>query len=294
MPTAVERLLDSFLKFDGIREQALLDDAFVKIDDTLVNLANASADDFLKIKLESDLKGEFNVIGESFIKLGSDFHKIATAGQLIDQFVLKLTPTIGTVDGAPSPQADFVVLDHKIDATSTDLKILGVDFLKIHTATTPDSFTIKLANVSTDFLKIGGDMAADRTAFLKLSEDFLKLGGTNTDNTSPLDLAYKEFGGDLRTVAGQFDLLANDFLKLSQAVQADGSVTVEAGGGGGAGKVGATLALLYQDFFALEASMNTIGGAASQLIGLLSHEHKIDSGPPTVVGDAVTHGGGHG
>jgi hypothetical protein len=57
MPTAVERLLDSFLKFDGLREQGALNDAFVKIDDTIVNLANASADDFLKIKLESDLKG---------------------------------------------------------------------------------------------------------------------------------------------------------------------------------------------------------------------------------------------
>src|SRR5258708_10418594 len=107
MPTAVERLLDSFLKFDGAGEQALLGDAFVKIDATIVNLANASADDFLKIKLQSDLQGEFNVIGGSFLKLRRRFPKDAPARQLVDHVLLKISPTNCPNDGAPPPPAAF-------------------------------------------------------------------------------------------------------------------------------------------------------------------------------------------
>jgi hypothetical protein len=284
MPTAVERLLDSFLKLNNPREQGALNDAFVKIDDTLLNISSANTDDFLKLEHDSAIKSEFAVIGDAFIKLGSDFHKISAAGELIDQFTLK--PTVGATNGGggSGAQADFHVLDHKVNTTSDDLKVVGLDFLKLHTATSPDSFKLNLTGLSDDFLKLNGDMAADRDAFLKLSADFLNLGG---DGSSPLDRAYVKFGGDLRLVADQFDTLANDFLNLVPAVQADGSVSIgdnAAGGGGGAGKVGATLALLYQDFYALGPTLNTIGGAATQLIGLLSHEQKVDGGPPTIVG----------
>jgi len=293
MPTAVERLLDSFLKLNSPRQDAL-NEAFVKIDDTLLKLSNATADDFLKIEHHRAIKGEFNVIGDAFLKLGSDFHKISIAGELIDQFTIKLTGGATNGGGGSGDQADFLALDHKVNTTSEDLKIVGLDFLKIHTATTPDSFQLKLTGLAGDFLKLCDDMTADGDAFRSLGDDFLKLGGSTDVRSSPLDAAYKEFGGDLRLVGSQFDTLANDFNKLSQAVQADGSVDIginAAGGGGGAGKVGATLTLLYQDFYALGDALNTIGGAASQLIGLLSHEHKIDSGPPTIIGDVTNHGG---
>ena len=45
-------------------------------------------------------------------------------------------------------------------------------------------------------MKLGGDMAANSDAFNKLGDDFLKLVG-NADYPSPLDLAYKELGGEL-------------------------------------------------------------------------------------------------
>lgn len=275
MPTAVERLFDSFLKLDGIdgrREQAVLDNAFLKIDADLLKLSNANADTFLKFEHDPSLKLEFEVIGDAFLKLGSDFNKGATAGRLIDQFVLKLSgsPTGGSVDGASSPQADFVVLDHKIEASAMDLKLVGLDFLKLRTSPTLEAFQQKVDDIGSDFLKLGADMAADRDAFLKLGADFLKLG--EAKDPTPLDLAYKELGGDMRTVGTEFGALSADFLKLGQAVQSagDGSVTVLSDSGG-AGPIGASFTTLFQDFLKLDSGLVALGGGAATLIGDLAH-----------------------
>jgi hypothetical protein len=276
MPTAVERLLDSFLKLDGIggrREQAALDNAFLKIDADLLKLSNANADNFLKIEHDRSLKLEFDVIGEAFLKLGSDFNRGATAARLVDQFVLKLSgsPTVGSVDGAPSPQADFLFLDHKLEASATDLKILGADFLKLDTSRTVEAFQHKVTGIGNDFLKLGADMAADRDAFLKLGADFLKLGAA--ENPSPLDLAYKELGGEMRTVGSEFDALSTDFLKLGQAMQAagDGSVRALDASGGGAGAIGTAFTTLFHDFLKLDTGLAALGGGAATLIGDLAH-----------------------
>ena len=199
MPTAVERLLDSFLKLNNPQQDAL-NDAFNKIDDTLLKISSANTDDFLKIEHDRAIKGEFAVIGDAFLKLSNDFHKISIAGELIDQFTLKLAVGATNGGGGSGAQADFLKLDQKVNTTSEDLKIVGLDFLKIHTATTPDSFQLKLTGLSDDFLKLNADMLADGGAFRDLGADFLKLGGS-TDSPSRLDLAYKEFGGDLQLVA---------------------------------------------------------------------------------------------
>ncbi len=124
MPTAVERLLDSFLKLDGIEgrhEQSVLNNAFLKIDSDLLKLSNANADTFLKLEHERSLKFEFDVIGDAFVKLAGDFSKIASAGLLIDNVVLKLAGSLTTasVEGVPNPQADFLLLDHKINTSAT-------------------------------------------------------------------------------------------------------------------------------------------------------------------------------
>jgi hypothetical protein len=91
----------SFLKLTGIRDHGALNEASLKIDDAFLKLSNANADDFLKIESSGFLKFEFEKIGDSFIKLGDDFHKISVAGEMIDQTVLKLTgaPTVTSVDG---------------------------------------------------------------------------------------------------------------------------------------------------------------------------------------------------
>jgi hypothetical protein len=279
MPTAVERLLESFLKLAGFghrREQDALNDAFLKIDGDLLKLSSANPDTFVKLEHDHGLKLDFDVIGDAFIKLSRSFDHIALAGALVDDFVLKLTGATSGVftaaavvgDGAPNPQADFLKLDATLKTSATDLKILGTDFLKLDTSPNLEAFHLKITGVSNDFLKLGGDMAANGDAFHKLSDDFLKLGGGNLENPSPLDLAYKELGGELKTVASQFDVLSTDFFNLVPAVQA--------GGGGGAGftasdvvklSVGADLMILSQDFHKLNTALGEVGDGAAAVVG---------------------------
>ncbi len=301
MPTAVERLLESFLKLTGIRDQGALNEAALKIDDAFLKLSNASADDFLKIESSAFLKFEFEKIGDSFLKLGDDFHKISLAGEVIDQTVLKLTgtPTTDSVDSRSGLQADFVALDHKLNTTSTDLKILGTDFLKLDTSPDLEVFQHKANVVADDFLKLSTDMAADRVAFLKLSADFLKLsqGG---DRPSPLDLAYKELGGDLRAVGDTFGLLAADFVNVGDAVAHGGGGGAgrpgdpnASGGGGGAGdQIGAALTLLYQHFHALDLKLDALGDGSVRVIHDLLPA--VDQGASHLFADGSHQGNGHG
>jgi hypothetical protein len=278
MPTAVERLLDSFLKLAGFgdrREQDVLNDAFLKIDGDLLKLSSANADTFVKLEHNHALKLDFDVIGDAFIKLSRSFDHIALAGALVDDFVLKLTGATSGVftaaavvgDGAPNPQADFLKLDGTLKTSATDLKILGTDFLKLDTSPNLDVFQLKIRGVSNDFLKLSGDMAANGEAFHKLGDDFLKLG--DVKNPSPLDFAYKELGGELNTVGSQFGALSADFLNLVPAVQA--------GGGGGTGvtasdgfvklSVGLDLMTLSQDFHKLDIALGEVGDGAAAVVG---------------------------
>jgi hypothetical protein len=283
MPTAVERLFDSFLKlagFDNRHQQAELNEAFLKIDGDFLKLSSANADTFLKVEHQHALKQDFDVIGDAFLKVGRSFGEIASAGALIDEFVLKLagTPTTGVVTtaavdgGAPDPQADFLKLDGTLKTSATDLKILGTDFLKLDTSPNLEAFQLKIRGVSGDFLKLGGDMASDREAFLKLGADFLKLG--DAANPSPLDLAYKELGGELQTVGSRFDALSTDFLKLGDAMHGAGG-----GAGGptaasvsGPGIIGADFMTLSQDFHKLNSALDGLGEGAAAVVHDLFHQ----------------------
>jgi hypothetical protein len=291
---AFTRLLDSFLKFDASSEQLRLEQAGLKIDEAFQTLSPSESISLNFGKIEHVYEQTFNVIGNAFIHVGSDFHKVETAEHLIGNAVGKLLGDQKIGDLLPAVQQDFKALDYKIDAVSRDISHVGVDFLKLDSSPNQQVFDHKVAALGANFLNLGGDAHAAYDAFHKLSTDFLELG-SNGDRSSPAIRAeYLKFSGDLELVGSQFDTLANDFLKLNQAIQADGSVSIgdnAAGGGGGAGKV---LAQLYQDFYALGGGLNTLGGSANALIGLLSQAHKIDSGPPTIVGDVINHGGGHG
>lgn len=309
MPTAVERLFESFLKLDGIdggHETAALNGAFLKIQDELPRLLSANPDTFLKLEHDPSLQLSFDAVGDAFLKLGADFGNIATGGQVIDTFFLKLTgsPTPGSVDVTPGPQADFLTLDHKLTASAMDLKILGTDFLKIDSPQTVEEFRSKIEGIGNDFLKLGADMAADRDAFLKLGADFLKLG--TVDHPSALDNAYKEFGGELRTVGMDFGALATDFLKLGQDFESAtgggaGDHDHKHGGGGGAGIVeaagthvhgggggaGLTFMTLLHDFHKLNAALDGLADGAATVVTDLLHESPLAGGhSPT--------GGGHG
>jgi hypothetical protein len=274
MPTAVERFFDSFLKlagFDGRHEQAALNDAFLKIDGDFLQLSDASSDTFVKI--EHKLDRDFDVIGDAFVKLGDDFGKIAFVGALIDDFVLKVTQATTAevprpaADVAPGPQADFIKLDEALKISGADLKILGADFQKLNESPNLDAWDAKIKIVADDFVKLSNDMTANGDTFQKLAFDFQKLG--NVDNPSPLDLAYKELGGDLQTVGSVFGALSADFLNLLPAVQV--------GGGGGAGtsdvkpSLGAGFMQLNQDFHKLDSALGGVGDGAAAVIGSLFH-----------------------
>jgi hypothetical protein len=279
MPTAVERFFDSFLKlsgFDRRQEQAALNDAFLKIDGDFLKLSDANADNFVKIEHKVD--HEFDVIGGAFIKLGEDFGKIAFAGALVDDFVLKVTQATTTevptaaADVAPGPQSDFIKWDQAMKVSGSDLKILGADFLKLNDSRNFDVFQLKIKGLTDDLLKLGNDMTANGDTFHKLGVDIAQLG--NVDNPSPLDLAYKELGGELQKVGMVFGALSADFLDLLPAVQV--------GGGGGAGNIAASsdikLSLataflqLNQDFIKLDSALGGVGEGAAAVIGnLFSH-----------------------
>jgi hypothetical protein len=282
MPTAVERLFDSFLKLDGIdgrHEQSVLNNAFVKIDSDLLKLSSANTDTFVKIEHDRSVKLEFDVIGDAFIKLAGDFNKIASAGMLVDNLVIKLagSPTNLLVEGAPNPQADFLLLDQKISTSATDLKILGADFIKLDTSPNLEEFQLKIRGIGNDFVKLGTDMAADSDAFLKLGADFVKLGGG--ENPSPLDLAYKELGGELQTVGMQFAALSTDFIKLDQALLGNGGIVSDPvltdsinGSVAGPGPIGASFMTLFQDFHLLDTALGKVGDGAAAVIGDLIHK----------------------
>jgi hypothetical protein len=292
MPTAVERLLDSFLNFDTERQQGKLNNAFDKVDEAFLKLSSFNGDGFNFLKIEHDLKLQetFNVIGQGFVDVGIDFHKVDTALKLTDQFVIKLLGDHKIGDLLPAIDQDFKALDQKVDAVSTDMKYDGLDFLKLDSSPNQQVFDHKVQIAVGDITKLSGDTAAAFDAFVKLGEDFNTLGRKAGGDQKLLD-GYKTFGGELVTIGQTLDTLSEDLVKLGDALY---------GSGGGEGKsantIGGTLSLIYQDFHLLDAQFVKLGGGANELIGLLRPASlNGDNEPITVVSDA-THqgGGGHG
>jgi hypothetical protein len=228
MPIAIIRLFDAFLQQVGIQERGL-DDAFSNIDGDLLKLTTARPDSFLNVEHKHQPQDDLRDVGGAFLHLGIDFHKLDVAGRLIDGFLVRAAAD-GSVDIPPTVQTDFVALDHKIDITSTDLKALGLDFVKLGTSPNLETFDAKLHGIGDDFNKLSSDMAADGAAYLTLGADFMKLGGGDSPNPPPIDMAFKAFGEDLLKVGKQFDTLAGDFSHLSIAWS----------GGGGSGTPTAT------------------------------------------------------
>jgi hypothetical protein len=267
MPTAVERLLDSFLKLDDQPGQIKLDNAFSQIDSDLQKLLGASTDDFLKLEHGTPGPSVFDTIGHEFLKVGDDFQKLDTGMQLIDQFVVKYNPGL---------QPDFQALDLAIKGESEDHKHPGDDFMKLGSSNSLEAFHIKLDGIANDFLTLSGDSATTGDAFMKLGGDFNKLAG-NSDHPSPFAGAYKELGGDFQKVGEIFENISFDYHKLE--------TTMQGGGGGsgispslstadaGVGLVGVALTALSNDFHQLGTALSDLAGGATTLIDDLSHHH---------------------
>src|SRR5260221_979875 len=217
MPTAVERLFDSFGKFDNAVEEVKLNDAFLKIDAAFQTLANFNGDglDFLKIEHDLKLQQTFNVIGEGFLKVGVDFQKVDTALKLTDQFVIKLMDGHKIGELVPAVQVDFNALDQKVNVLSTDFKVIGVDFMKLDSSPSLKVFDHKLETLSVDCRKAGGDAAAAVDMFTKLGDDFIELGRKAGGDSKLLD-GYKTFGNELLTVGQTFNTLSEALVKLSK------------------------------------------------------------------------------
>lgn len=293
MPTAVERLLDSFLNFDTSSEQRKLDQAFVKIDEAFATLSDFNGDGVNFLEVEHQQKGSFNVVGNAFIKLGADFQQVATAERLTDKFVVKLLDDHKPGELLPAVQTAFKELELKIRDTSTDLKLMGVDFIRLDSSPNAETFDHKTAVLAGDFVKVGADMLADRDAFIKLGNDFLELATkAGEDPKSSLDDAYKEFGGELLSIGQTFDTLSADFAKIGEALTGPGSGPNEE-----ESTIGRTLSLVFEQLHFLDAQFAKMGDGSVRLINALSSAAPSEGGggePPPVILVDTNHGGGHG
>jgi len=267
MPTAVESLLDSFLSFEN-RNGAALEDAFQEIDDNLANLLNGNPADFLKLEHDPAVHQDFNLIGRTFLTIGQDFHIGAQAGALIDNFVLK-SFGLHKGDEPPAAQTDFLALDRDLERTATDLKHVGLDFLKLTTAHNPDAFSARLDRIAGEFSGLADDLAGDQDALSKLAGDVVTLA--SLPNPPSIQMALQDFGVELQTVAGQFGDLSKAFVQLHDATEA------------APGSVGLAFMALMQDFHALGAEAADLGAQANELI----HDLRGNAHPETAATLAV-------
>ena len=250
MPTAVERLLDSFLRFAD-RNGAALQAAFEDIDDNLDKLLNGDPANFLKIEHDRTVHGEFNLIGRTFLTIGQDFHIGAQAGALVDNFVLK-DLGIKKSDTPPAAQNDYLALDDNLEETAKDLKHTGLDFLKLTTAHNPGAFADRLDKIAGDFTEVAGDLSQDSTSLDKLGGDLVQLG--SLPNPPSVQEALTGFGVELQTVAGQVHDLAQDFVQLSGATH------------NAPGTVGQAFMAAMQNFQDLGAEAAKLGAGANALL----------------------------
>ncbi len=133
MPTAVERLLflklalvDDFAEFIGAHEHKI-DNAFLKINSDFLKLSSATGDNFLKI--EHELKHDFDVIGDAFHKIGQQFEVASILGDAFGKHDLKIAP-----GGLSDANTDFLKIDAALKVSGMDFKVLGTDFLKLDTS----------------------------------------------------------------------------------------------------------------------------------------------------------------
>ena len=255
MPTAVERvtqLLDQFIKLDGVDgvgEQTQLNAAFLKIDDALAGRGASSLPDH---KYQS----AFEVIGQSYLKLGFDFERDAWLGAAIDDFAWKLD-----TGGSETAQADFLKFDGGLKNFGADLARFGADFLKLgHTASHTDFLKLEAAvaddagKLSTDAASLGGN-ADQPGAAAQLGGDLVRMVGV--DSNSPL----LKIGEALESDAKGFQALSTDFGDLARALLGDGSVMP-------------AFSALNDGFLKLDASFQ---GLAGPLAGLLLPAVQKDS-----------------
>jgi hypothetical protein len=246
------RLPDEDDKFSGNNtHDGKLNGAFLKIDFDVSKLSSLNGDGFTDF--EHKHKGDFTAIGNALTTEADSVLKGEITGAVDNVIIAVLN------GGGTTPlQDDFERLDQSLNTVTADFKLLGADFAALPSSPDAETFKIKLEGAGNDVLKLQGNTAASGKALMQVAADFLALG--DVANPSPLDLAYKELGGELQTVAGDFGKLSNDFGKLSQALAGGGAGTPAAGGGDASNTIGGTLAQIVQDFHAL----STDGGAATQ------------------------------
>ena len=269
MPTAVERLLDSFLSFEN-RNGAALQSAFQEIDRNLANLLSADPQTFLSLEHDPAVHQDFNLIGRTFLTIGQDFHMGAQAGALIDNFALKYSglDKRGTTLEA---QTDYLALDRNIEETAKDLKHAGLDFLKLTTAQDPNAFAAGLDTIAADFTELSGDFSAGGDSLAKLGTDLVRLG--TLPNLPAVQQGLTNFGGELQTEAGKFHELSQDLVQLSDATHS------------APGAVGLSFMALMRDFHDLGSEAAQLGVGANALLHDLQGLAHADPAPLA--------GGGH-
>jgi hypothetical protein len=301
-----------YVKYNGPAGEGSFENASLDVDADLLKLSNAGGDSFLKI--ESAIKHDITVIGDTFLKWSNEFIKLSDFALKIDSLVIKLTEpttTIGSaVADAPAeggPQADFLKLDTSLKIFGGDLKLLGSDFLKLDTAPDVGALKITISDISGDFIKLGAGASDVGDTFIKLGNDLVALG-TGSNNSLKLNEAYKILGGDLLKIGSAFDTVATDFLKLDQDFVTLGQPGTDLGTSliaildsakhAAPGAVGADLLKLEHDFLLLNQTLAGSGPEALKLVhALVDHsgdtpsDHLTDHTTPLL---GVPGGSNHG
>jgi hypothetical protein len=234
-----ENAMPIFLKFQSPGGRGEIENASLKIDEVFRDLNGPNP-----LPIPNPGVVTLDALGDALLKLGSDFRKLEGATSSLDNFLHKhkgeISSADGSVDVAAGLHTDFLKLEQGLGGSAGDLRALGADFLKLDGAPDPETLLQGIRILNGDGHKISADMSLDGGAFLKLSDDFLGLS-SGGDRPTESQLAYKEFAGELKTVAADFDVLAVDWNKLGSALAGDGGPVTNtigsATGGADAGKI---------------------------------------------------------
>jgi hypothetical protein len=216
MPTAVERSLFGFLKYEGANA------AFENIGDDLIKFENANADSLQKIEMDHKVEFDFLKVSDFFAAQGDGLTNFALVAENIDRFVLKLTGQVPTSVDSQSTgagtvgqtQRDFLLLDPALGMAGGDLKLLSQDFSKIEQSATIGDLDKNIAALVDEFNQLSADFSSLHDLFYKLGSDLIALG--DESNHSLLDRSFIKLGVDLQKDANTTEQLSLNFSKIAQ------------------------------------------------------------------------------
>jgi type VI protein secretion system component Hcp len=165
----------------------------------------------LKFKYDDAIiSGDFVKVGFDFLEASASQHKIDTKEIPIIKVIDKSSPVLLSEVGGGDAGTPAVVID--LLAYETDLKITGLDFLKIAPGlgdAPAETLSLNFGTISVDYKEQGADE-------IKLGEDFITLAKTAADlKIRGLSDALFKYGEDAVKLGNAYLALSADFQKIS-------------------------------------------------------------------------------